>query len=89
MDVGDFYEGLQPQEYVEHDDTLGPAIITSDEEAICCLQHQIFLVSQFHVNIFPPTLFTFLGWLGVSVGRVVAVQAESGYQVIKICAGTV
>ena len=43
----------------------------------------------FHVNIFPPTLFTFLGWLGVSVGRVVAVQAESGYQVIKICAGTV
>ena len=33
MDVGDFYEGLQPQEYVEHDDTLGPAIITSDEEA--------------------------------------------------------
>jgi len=34
-------------------------------------------------------LFTFLGWLGVSVGRVVAVQAESGYQVIKICAGTV
>ena len=34
MDVGDFYEGLQPQEYVEHDDTLGPAInIISDEEA--------------------------------------------------------
>ena len=46
MDVGDFYEGLQPQEYVEHDDTLGPAIITSDEEAICYLQHQIFLVSR-------------------------------------------
>ena len=86
MDVGDFYEGLQPQEYVEHDDTLGPAINISDEEAICYLQHQIFLVSR---KDFPPTLFTFLGWLGVSVGRVVAVQAESGYQVIKICAGTV
>ena len=43
MDVGDFYEGLQPQEYVEHDDTLGPAINISDEEAICYLQHQIFL----------------------------------------------
>ena len=44
MDVGDFYEGLQPQEYVEHDDTLGPAINISDEEAICYLQHQIFLI---------------------------------------------
>ena len=50
MDVGDFYEGLQPQEYVEHDDTLGPAIITSDEEAICCLQHQIFLVSRKYLS---------------------------------------
>ena len=46
MDVGDFYEGLQPQEYVEHDDTLGPAINISDEEAICNLEHQIFLISR-------------------------------------------